>query len=311
MWALTAVTLAFVALRLYTRQFILFLLLYTAFLQLALQFGFGQAIADLDLDAIALAIKWEMVGQTFAVVGMAVSKMSLGLFLLRLVVERWHRVSIWVAMLSLFGCSILTAVMFWVQCVPVQGIYDPVVKPAAKCNIPITPFAVMLGVWCVVTDFFFAIFPAVVIWDLNMKKKEKILIAASMSLGVLAGIAGIIRTREVAVGFTENYTEDTIPLIVWSAVEMGVTMVCIGIPILWPLYRRVVHGYTLPSGNASYQRQAEGNNGQAYELGRGIGKFGKGRDTGNKSKLGIDAQTITDIQTSNNDNNSNEYILAP
>lgn len=187
----------------------MFLLLYTAFLQLALQFGFGQSIEVLEVENIALAIKWEMVGQTFAVLGMAISKVSLGLFLLRLMVERWHRIAIWAVMLSLLGCSVLTAVMFWVQCVPVEAIYDPRLKTPDNCKIPITPFATLLGgklvaaylrdikrdksannnrwrtVWCIIADFFFAIFPPIVIWGLNMKKKEKIIIAASMSLGIL------------------------------------------------------------------------------------------------------------------------------
>lgn len=123
----------------------LFLLLYTSFLQVSLKYGFGQPIDVLELEDIALAIKWEMVGQTFAVLGMAISKVSLGLFLLRLVVERWHRILVWAVMLSLLGCSVLTAVMFWVQCVPVEAIYDPRLKTPEACQIPITPFATMLG----------------------------------------------------------------------------------------------------------------------------------------------------------------------
>jgi hypothetical protein len=85
-----------------------------------------------------------MIGQTFAVIGMAVAKSSLGLFLLRIVVERWQKILIWVAMGSLSILSVLTAVMFWVQCVPVTKIFDPVRVPGA-CNIDVTPFAITLG----------------------------------------------------------------------------------------------------------------------------------------------------------------------
>lgn len=95
-----------------------------------------------------------MVGQTFAVLGMAITKVSLGLFLLRLVVINWHRIAIWLVMTTLCICSVLTAVMLWMQCTPVEGIYDPRVKPTANCNIAITPFAILLGgklglsLWC-------------------------------------------------------------------------------------------------------------------------------------------------------------------
>ena len=39
--------------------------------------------------------------------------------------------------------------------------------------------------WFVVADFFFAIFPWFVIWELNMKRKEKITVACGLSLGIL------------------------------------------------------------------------------------------------------------------------------
>lgn len=39
--------------------------------------------------------------------------------------------------------------------------------------------------WSAAMDFFLAIFPWFVLWGLNMKKKEKITICCSLSLGVL------------------------------------------------------------------------------------------------------------------------------
>ena len=41
------------------------------------------------------------------------------------------------------------------------------------------------AVLCVIADFFFAIFPWVFLWKLQMNKREKIVIAASMSLGLM------------------------------------------------------------------------------------------------------------------------------
>jgi hypothetical protein len=204
MWSFVAMTWIFVFLRLYTRAFIIrsvglddhaywlsgvLILLYTVFLHISAHHGFGQPMPGPDalpseFDDAALAVKNEMIGQTFAVIGMAVAKSSLGLFLLRIVVERWQKILIWVAMGSLSILSVLTAVMFWVQCVPVTKIFDPVRVPGA-CNIDVTPFAITLGVWCAVVDFFFAIFPWIFIWNLNMKYREKITIAGSMSLGIV------------------------------------------------------------------------------------------------------------------------------
>ncbi|KAF4978073.1 hypothetical protein FZEAL_5499 [Fusarium zealandicum] len=327
MWAFTAMTWIFVCLRLYTRYFILrqigsddyayvlsgiLILLYTIFMNISAIYGFGQAITSLEPDDSALAIKYELIGQTFAVIGMSVAKASLGLFLLRIVVEMWHKVVIWVAMVSLMAVSILTAVGLWVQCTPVKKIYDPLRTPEGSCNVAITPIAITLGVWCAVADFFFAIFPWIFIWSLNMKYKEKITIAGSMSFGIIAGVCGIVRTYEVATGFTENYTLDTVPLIIWSAAEMAVTLMCIGIPILRPLYRRAMNSSTF-STERYYKKQGEGSDEQSYDLGS-LQKNNRTTDSnrgfpGADPKLGIRGPgTITRIA---GENPSDESILGP
>ncbi|KAJ4256251.1 hypothetical protein NW762_009331 [Fusarium torreyae] len=285
MWSFVAISWIFVALRLYTRIWItqsvgaddhaywmsgVLILLYTIFTHIAATHGFGQSMpgpdaTDFELDEAALAIKNEVIGQTFSVIGMAVAKFSLGLFLLRIIIERWQKILIWIVMASLSVVSLLAAISLWVQCSPVSKIFDMVRVPG-ECNIDVTPFAVTLGVWCAVADFFFAIFPWLFIWKLNMKYKEKITIAGSMSFGVIAGVCGIVRTYEVASGFTANYTLDTVPLIIWSAAEMAVTLICIGIPILRPLWRQAIRGSKL-SSDRYYRKQGEGSDGQAYSMG--------------------------------------------
>ncbi|KAK0631074.1 hypothetical protein B0T17DRAFT_239334 [Bombardia bombarda] len=296
MWCLTAITLIFVVLRIYTRAIVvrqlgwddhiyvisgLFLLLYTTFLHVAASYGFGQAIVDLDLDDAVQAVKWEMVGQTFAVIGMATAKVSLGLFLLRIVMETWHRVVLWVASLSLLVVSIMTAVVFWIQCLPPQSIFDPRVK--GRCIIEVTPFSVVLGckcvdgrlsvikltlrcysvtAWCAAVDFLFAAFPWFFIWQLNMRYMEKITIAASLSLGVVAGVCGVVRTIELSGLASENYTEDTVGLIIWSAAELAVTMICAGIPVLRPLVRHHMGNTTRGSSRSDgYYKHGTGSDG--------------------------------------------------
>jgi hypothetical protein len=55
-----------------------------------------------------------------------------------------------------------------------------------------------------------------------------------------AGVCGIVRTIELGGILSKNYTFDTINLIVWSAAELAVTMICIGIPtVALPLWRKV------------------------------------------------------------------------
>ncbi|KAF7169151.1 hypothetical protein CNMCM5623_001938 [Aspergillus felis] len=270
MWVMTLLSFIFVPLRLYTRIFIIkalgtddhvynlawvFLLLYTVFLTVSNQHGFGQPIKTLSMDEAVHAVYMELVGQTFAVLGMAIAKLSLGIFLLRIVVKTWHRVSIWVSMVSLAFVSVLTAVILWTQRLPSRSLYDP--RVPGRTVVEIYPFSILLGSWCAAVDFYFAILPWIFIWKLNMKQKEKLIIAFSLSLGFIACICGVVRTVDLSGISSSNYTEDTVDLIIWSAVELAVTLICVGIPTIRPLYRHIVHGSRFKESNEGYKKHEE------------------------------------------------------
>lgn len=118
-------------------------MLYTSFVTAAGIYGFGQSITDLSVDEGINAVLMEMIGQTFAVLGMAIAKISVGIFLLRIVTQRWQRVSIWVSMIILSITSILVDVVFWIQLLPSKAIWDPRVH--GRTVVSVTPFAVLLG----------------------------------------------------------------------------------------------------------------------------------------------------------------------
>lgn len=265
MWVMTFMSLILVPLRLYTRVCIVkalglddhvfnlawvFLLLYTIFMTISGIYGFGQPITSLEMDLAVKAVYYEMIGQTFAVLGMAIAKLSLGIFLLRIVVKPWHRISIWVSMVSLAVVSVMTAILFWIQKLPSESIYDP--RVPGRLVVSVTPFSILLGSWCAAVDFYFALLPWIFIWKLNMKFKEKMSIAISLSLGFIACACGIIRTIDLGGLSSSNYTEDTVDLIIWSAVELAVTLICVGIPTIRPLYRVIVHGSNLEDSEGGY-----------------------------------------------------------
>jgi hypothetical protein len=101
-------------------------------------------MADITvIDDLINAILFEAIGQTFAVVGMAVAKWSLGLFLLRLVTQPWHKIVIWIAMGSLMAASISVCFVFWLQCTPPAYLFDRRI-PGGYCHINTTPVSFLL-----------------------------------------------------------------------------------------------------------------------------------------------------------------------
>ncbi|KAH8175667.1 hypothetical protein LIA77_04085 [Sarocladium implicatum] len=254
MWALVAIVFAFLLLRLYTRivclaaygvddhiylaAFIL-LVIYTAFTHVSGNYGFGQTPAEIgDMEKIVKATLYECIGQGFGIAGMPVAKAALGAFLLRLVTKTWHRVSIWAIMILAGIASLAQILCFWLACRPLAYVYDRRI-PGGYCPIDTRPTSYLLCVSLVIADVFFALFPWVMVWDLQMPRREKLTIAGSFSLGLIAAAAGIKRTTEVEGLFTADYLRDSVGLIVWSCAELSITLICIGIPVCRPLYSRI------------------------------------------------------------------------
>ncbi|KAH7477973.1 hypothetical protein FOMA001_g10305 [Fusarium oxysporum f. sp. matthiolae] len=279
MWSLTAVAFIFVVLRAYTRIFVvksfgvddhvynlafIFLLLDTIFTTVAVDYGVGQNMSDViqnNPSDLAPALIFEAVSQSFAIVGMSLAKWSLGLFLLRLVKQQWHKVAIWLSMASLMCASITVCFVYWLQCSPPNYLWDRTI-PGGRCTVNTAPASMLLCILCVVVDFFLAGFPWLFIWGLQMKMKEKIIILSSLSLGVIAGAFGIKRTLEVPKLKSPNHTKDPVGLIVWSAAEMTVTMICIGIPVCRPLYKK----YFSKRSSRNSSKYREQNSGAPYPL---------------------------------------------
>lgn len=178
MWALTAATLVFVILRLHVRQTLkitgvddyvyclafvslsrnelvalhsnivglpkLFLLCYTVFTTISAAYGFGQKMADIkDPQDIVDAKLFGVIGQIFAIVGMAVAKCSLGLFFLRIVQLRWHKALIWLVMGFLMATSISDCFVFMLHCTPPGYLWDDRIK-GGYCHIDHMPASLLV-----------------------------------------------------------------------------------------------------------------------------------------------------------------------
>ena len=123
------------------------MVLYTVFTHISALYGFGQNIWTLSSDDAASAIFWEMMCQAAAVISMALAKISLALFLLRIVVVTWHKIAIWASIITLAIISASASVVLWTQCRPVNKTWDRE-RVGGICDVPLTPVATTLGGEC-------------------------------------------------------------------------------------------------------------------------------------------------------------------
>ncbi|KAL3463752.1 hypothetical protein BJX64DRAFT_116153 [Aspergillus heterothallicus] len=330
LWMLVVVIAIFVGLRLYTRHQILnavgiddylccialvFHILYTIFVSIATRYGLGRLAADVgNMDVYFEAVKYEIFSQFAGIMLIGIGKLAVGTFLLRIVRNKIQIVFIHVCLVITVIITLFASITVVVQCSPVERTWNPTVE--GTCWLDFSNIGYTVGSWFVAMDFAFAILPWFVVWDLNMKYKEKITVACGLSLGIFAGICGIIRTQALSGLNANEYIYDTVPMLIWSATESCATIMCSSIPVLRPLYTRVKYGSKgSSSGNSSYKLPMYAKQGRAY------GKFSSTGRSGRKhSEIGItidddpahlNLQKTTVAHTVNNNgsNGSNEDIL--
>ncbi|KAK8084443.1 hypothetical protein PG997_005714, partial [Apiospora hydei] len=293
MWALTAATFIFVLLRTYTRVVVVksfgiddgvyilafvFLVCYTAFTTISARYGFGQNMYDLDPDDSVRAVLFEAIGQTFAVIGMAIAKWSLGIFLLRIVLDESHKWAIWIAMAALMAASISVCFVFWLQCTPPAYLWDR--RIAGYCHVDSTPVSMTL---CSEFESYMRprrlllrLVPLAVHMETEHGRKGEDchprqhepgshvrtdISANKPPICTMLTIPGTVQELAGSNGHSrcQSYpartipVEDTVGLIVWSAAEIAVTMICIGIPVCRPLYKRFLTQLT-SSDRSKYKK---------------------------------------------------------
>ncbi|KAK6710960.1 hypothetical protein SNK05_005394 [Fusarium graminearum] len=124
---------------------IFFLLMNTVLMTIGAQYGLGQNLMDIleeEPDHLPLSLLYEAASQTFAIIAMSIAKWSLGLFLLRLVKEKWHKIAIWCMMACLISASIAVCFVYWFQYTPPEYLWNR--KIPGRCHIDTAPVSLTL-----------------------------------------------------------------------------------------------------------------------------------------------------------------------
>ncbi|KAH7191822.1 uncharacterized protein B0J16DRAFT_50431 [Fusarium flagelliforme] len=285
LWAQVVVCMFFVSLRLYTRSRILhsigaddylvllalvLQIIYSSFVSAGTRYGIGRLFADVgNPDAYFKAVEMEVYAQVSGILLIGVGKCAVGIFLLRIIRNKIQKWAIWTFLVGTVGITLFASVVVVVQCDPVESTWDKRID--GYCWIDFSKVGLTVGSWFVVADFFFAIFPWFVIWELNMKRKEKITVACGLSLGIFAGICGIVRTVALDSLNANEFIYDTVDMLIWSATESTATIMCSSIPVLRPLYVRFRYGSKGDSstGGSSYNLKKYGNHSSKNGTGTG------------------------------------------
>ncbi|TGO08770.1 hypothetical protein BTUL_0192g00040 [Botrytis tulipae] len=325
MWIETFAAAVFVGLRMYTRYYIVqatgyddwlivaslvLFVAYTAFCTAAAIQGLGSHFADITPAQFVMSNKMEIAGQTCNIIAIATSKSAVAVFLLRLVIVRWHKIFLWVCIISTFIVCVSCAILDFFQSSPIAAVFDPSIPHTVNFNF--TANAIFSGSYTAMMDFTLALFPWYFLAPVQLKKKERLTISFGLTLGVFAGMCGIVRAIELGgLASRTDYTYDTVPLILWGSSELLVAIVCACIPVLRPLYKRL-RGQTKSSdeGSGPYANKSGSKLGGGYALSSlRRDEFSANERIRGGEQSSYNTQVNNERNTSGMDNGSDESIL--
>lgn len=251
-WILTILAASFLSLRLYCKgryngslwwddiillaSFII-LFIHVVITTYLVSLGYGLHIWDFPPENFTKFSLPVAVRAVLSLTALAWSKTAFGVTLLRLT-KGWMRWAVWGVIITVNLFLGLSAMLFFVQCKPLKAAWDPTVEGECIPNEVLYHFNLFSGAWGAAADFALALLPWGLLMGLQMRKKEKLGVGLAMSMGILAGIAALVKTVNLnKLHYGEMY--DTVQLMIWDTAEASVTIVAASIPVLRVLIRDV------------------------------------------------------------------------
>lgn len=118
-------------------------ILYSIFVTASAVNGLGSHLSELTIEQFAKAVKLEIIGQSCNIVAIATSKSSVAVFLMRILVNKWHFAFLWFCIASTVFVCISCIILMFTQCSPVEGIFNPTIPKV--CYLNFTADAIFSG----------------------------------------------------------------------------------------------------------------------------------------------------------------------
>lgn len=168
-------------------------------------------------------------------------KISLAIFFLRVIVQRWQRNVIIGATFIYTLYGIMFAFLAVFQCgVPEHFLIK---QSAGKCipdNI-LQPLNYLHGSLNAASDWTFALLPISVLWHAKIPRSAKISSGLLLSLGAVGSISSLIRLAYVpGLKNGPEFFSNAINIGVWSVIEPGLGVIAASLATLRPLFKSMV-----------------------------------------------------------------------
>ncbi|CAK1357409.1 hypothetical protein CB0940_07853 [Cercospora beticola] len=203
----------------------------------------GRHIECISPEQSSLFAKWMYVHSLIVMWGVVLVKISIALFLMRLVPpgKNWKAI-LWATIVFLIAFMLACTGTLVFQCWPIKAAWDFAARQTASCfsNDTFSAIGLMNSCINVVTDFLLAALPIPVIIKLQVNRRTKISLIAILSLGYFACAAGIVKAVKQSRWFDEADPFWHNSFNVWNMIELCIGITAASLPALRPLFAKIL-----------------------------------------------------------------------
>ncbi|OJI97908.1 hypothetical protein ASPVEDRAFT_49815 [Aspergillus versicolor CBS 583.65] len=209
--------------------------------------GTGKHLSELTRKQRSNAMVYWFFGDLFYAISSVLAKMSVCIFLLRVMVSSLHRRVLYGATALVVTSGIVFFILMMVQCSPISFWWRHIEGDTdGKCTT-VNTIGIMLYVFSVTSALFdmtVGLLPIILVRGLQMSRKTKIAAAGLLGLACIASVAIIIRIPFVTIIHDKGFLSSA-PLkgtnnpkiAVWSCIETGLSITAGSLATLRPLFR--------------------------------------------------------------------------
>ncbi|KAH9891385.1 integral membrane protein [Xylariomycetidae sp. FL2044] len=235
------------------------LVLYTVFSYFVMvgvtEGGNGKHTTQLKLGGVQVALRCWYIGEVIFPLISCFIRISIALSFLRIAVIKWHRRVIYAVMVVTLVMSLVFFFATVFQCSPPSYYWKQIegVKWGSCINPAIVPnVAIVHGVITAICDWVLGLLPIPMLWHVQINRRTKAGIAVLLSMGMLAGIALIIRIPYIRIlAVSPDFLYETINVAIWSAIEPGLGIMAGCIANMRPLFKKFGVGFRISKRSRS------------------------------------------------------------
>ncbi|KAK6434804.1 hypothetical protein LTR95_009006 [Oleoguttula sp. CCFEE 5521] len=214
--------------------------LYCSFNILLSDMGFGSPEILQNTPATISTIVTYMI-TTFALYAstMVIVKISLGIFYLRIAIEKWQKWTVWVTLTisTIYGTYYFFAAIF--QCGnPKYFLRNALAGKCGGSANTLLPVNMTAGVINAVSDLVMVILPIFLIRKASMPKRAKISAYGVVALGSIGGVVSLLRLKYIKdLSYVTNFFETGVTITLWSIAEAGIAIIAASLATVRPIFR--------------------------------------------------------------------------